>query len=76
MLGIDMLDVNACSDIIYKFIIQNKDTIWDNCSNKYDLLFDEVFFAQTIDILKKAQKRGTNLICDFIYNEPRISFVS
>jgi len=73
LLDIKNLNTWAASEILYNFIRKNSDIFWDNYSNKYEPLFDDVFFCAVIDELKN---NGTQLDGATCFNEPNVMYVS
>lgn len=76
ILNFDSLDTYVAVQILYKFIIKNKDEIWCGTTNKYDPLFDEIFFVRVMDVLKMAHLDGINLNTIPSINEPNVRFVA
>lgn len=75
ILNFKELDTHSAIEILYTFITEHNDDIWGGVTNKYDPLFDEIFFAKAIDVLKSAQQNGTDLNKKTRFLEPRIYFV-
>ena len=76
LLGIDVLDTYVAAEMLYKYIHGNKDTMWNNYSNKYEALFDEVFFTRVINMFKDLQKQDEQLSGCQTRFEPNIHYVS
>ena len=76
VLNFDKFDTFAAVEILYKFIVDHRNTVWTDNTNKYAPLFDEIFFAQAIDVLKTAHTNGVNLNKCPSGHEPAVRFVA
>lgn len=76
LLSVCDLDTYTASEIICDFIKKHADEFWNNNSNRYAPLFDDVFFCVAINELKSAQNNGIDLDGGSRFIEPNITYVS
>lgn len=76
LLGINNLDAFAATEIICNFIIKHNSDFLSNHSNKYNLLFDEMFFFAAINELEKIKNNGADLDGGSSFYEPNVAYVS
>lgn len=76
LLNIDELNTNVAADNLFRFICDNPGIIWRDSENKYNPIFDEVFFTIAINFFKDLQNQGINLSGQSNFHEPKVMFVS
>ena len=76
LLGIKNLNTHIATQMVYRFLRKQSPDFWNDYTNKYTALFDEVFFCIVMNELQSRQNYSKKLDGNLRFVEPNITFVS
>lgn len=76
LLCVNNLDTYTAAEILNDFIVEHMNDFWKSNHNKYNLLFDDMFFFAAINELQNKQKNGTSLDGGSAFCEPNVAYIS